>query len=91
MARLDGKIALVTGGCSGIGLATVRAFHAAGARLLQADNVFQQHTLAGTAGAHEHENLAGSDFEGDPVEHGHRTEDLRKSLDCDADGGRRFG
>lgn len=37
MARLDGKIALVTGGCSGIGLATVRAFHAAGARLAIAD------------------------------------------------------
>lgn len=37
MSRLDGKIALVTGGASGIGLATVREFHAAGARLAIAD------------------------------------------------------
>lgn len=37
MNRLDGKIALVTGGASGIGLATVRQFHASGARLAIAD------------------------------------------------------
>lgn len=37
MCRLEGKVALVTGGASGIGLATVREFHAAGARLAIAD------------------------------------------------------
>lgn len=37
MSRLEGKIALVTGGASGIGLATVREFHAAGAKLAIAD------------------------------------------------------
>ena len=37
MCRLEGKIALITGGVSGIGLATAREFHAAGARLAIAD------------------------------------------------------
>jgi len=37
MNRLDGKIAVVTGGCSGIGLATVERFAAEGARVLLAD------------------------------------------------------
>jgi NAD(P)-dependent dehydrogenase (short-subunit alcohol dehydrogenase family) len=37
MCRLEGKVALVTGGVSGIGLATVREFHAAGAKLAIAD------------------------------------------------------
>lgn len=37
MCRLEGKIALVTGGASGIGLATVREFAAAGAKLAVAD------------------------------------------------------
>ncbi len=36
-ARLDGKVALVTGGCSGIGLAIVERFVAEGARVLVAD------------------------------------------------------
>ena len=37
MARLDGRIAVVTGGCSGIGRATVERFVAEGARVLLAD------------------------------------------------------
>jgi len=37
MARLEGKIAVVTGGCSGIGLAAVERFVAEGARVLLAD------------------------------------------------------
>jgi NAD(P)-dependent dehydrogenase (short-subunit alcohol dehydrogenase family) len=35
--RLDGKVAIVTGGCSGIGLATVELFVAQGARVVAAD------------------------------------------------------
>ena len=35
--RFDGKVALVTGGCSGIGLATVERFVAEGAKVLVAD------------------------------------------------------
>jgi len=37
MGRLEGKIAVVTGGCSGIGLATVERFVAEGASVLVAD------------------------------------------------------
>jgi NAD(P)-dependent dehydrogenase (short-subunit alcohol dehydrogenase family) len=36
-ARLDGKVAVVTGGCSGIGLATVNRFAEEGARVVVAD------------------------------------------------------
>jgi NAD(P)-dependent dehydrogenase (short-subunit alcohol dehydrogenase family) len=35
--RLEGRVAVVTGGCSGIGLATVRRFAAEGARVVVAD------------------------------------------------------
>jgi NAD(P)-dependent dehydrogenase (short-subunit alcohol dehydrogenase family) len=34
MSSLAGKVAVVTGGNSGIGLATARAFHANGARVV---------------------------------------------------------
>src|SRR5512147_2920704 len=37
MGRLDGKVAIVTGGASGIGAATVRRFVAEGARVVCAD------------------------------------------------------
>jgi len=35
--RLDGKVAVITGGCSGIGLGAVELFVAQGARVVAAD------------------------------------------------------
>ena len=37
MGRLDGKVAVITGACSGIGLGTVELFVAEGAHVLAAD------------------------------------------------------
>ena len=37
MSRLNGRIAIVTGGCSGIGRATVELFAAEGAEVYAAD------------------------------------------------------
>jgi len=49
--RLDGKVAVVTGGCSGIGLATVRRFVEEGARVVVGDIDDERgHVLAGQLG-----------------------------------------
>ena len=37
IGRLEGKVAVVTGGCSGIGLATVQRFAEEGAQVVVAD------------------------------------------------------
>ncbi len=52
MGRLDGKVAVVTGGCSGIGLATVERFVEEGARVLLAD-------IQDDQGAETEQRLAG--------------------------------
>ena len=54
MGRFDGRVALVTGGASGIGAATVRRLRKEGARVAIGD-------LAGSAGAALAEELAGRD------------------------------
>ncbi len=49
--RLDGKVAVVTGGCSGIGLATVNRFVEEGARVVIGDIDDQRgHELVGQLG-----------------------------------------
>jgi NAD(P)-dependent dehydrogenase (short-subunit alcohol dehydrogenase family) len=52
--RLDGKVAVVTGGCSGIGLATVNRFVEEGARVLIGDIDDQRgHELVGQLGGEQ--------------------------------------
>ena len=52
--RLDGKVAVVTGGCSGIGLATVNRFVEEGARVVIGDIDDQRgHELVGQLGGDE--------------------------------------
>ena len=52
--RLDGKVAVVTGGCSGIGLATVNRFVEEGARVLVGDIDDQRgHELVGQLGGEQ--------------------------------------
>jgi NAD(P)-dependent dehydrogenase (short-subunit alcohol dehydrogenase family) len=48
--RLEGKVAVVTGAGSGIGAATVKAFHAEGAKVLAADISGQQDQVAAELG-----------------------------------------
>ena len=52
--RLDGKVAVVTGGCSGIGLATVNRFVEEGARVVIGDIDDQRgHELVGQLGGED--------------------------------------
>jgi NAD(P)-dependent dehydrogenase (short-subunit alcohol dehydrogenase family) len=52
--RIDGKVAVVTGGCSGIGLATVRRFVEEGARVVIGDIDDERgHALVGQLGGGE--------------------------------------
>ena len=53
MGRLDGKVAVVTGAASGIGLATVARFAAEGARVVGIDLATPQEAVPLPAGALE--------------------------------------
>ena len=44
--RIEGKVAVVTGGCSGIGLATVQRFVEEGARVVIGDIDDEEHAIA---------------------------------------------
>ena len=62
MSRLDGKVAVITGGASGMGASTVRRFVDEGARVVIADLQDDRgHTLADTLGGaavYQHTNVA---------------------------------
>ena len=58
--RLEGKVAVVTGGCSGIGLATVRRFAQEGARVVIADlsDELGEQIAAEVGGTYVHTDVA---------------------------------
>lgn len=58
--RIEGKVAVVTGGCSGIGLATVRRFAQEGAKVVIADldDARGQELAAEIGGTYVHGNVA---------------------------------